>query len=90
MIVFDKPCPRQRDDCSPWSQIVSDDGSTFVCCGLSAEDSRTVPDDCFRLCVRSAVVDTREDLDVQDVADQVAVLSTALAVASRAGPCRVV
>lgn len=73
-------CPRGHTNCTPLSNIVSDDGSTFICCGISDEDSRTRRQDKFRNCFRSVDTDSMYDYDERDMKHQLAVMAGALAI----------
>lgn len=76
-------CPRHLSNCSPLANVVADDGSTFVCCGLSEPAGRTVPEDSFRLCFVSETTDTIYDHDEVDLRDLAAVICDSLALAHR-------
>lgn len=73
-------CPRGHTDCTSLSNIVSGDGSTFVCCGRSDPDSRARTEDRFRNCFRSVGTDSMYDYDERDMKHQLAVMASALAV----------
>jgi len=60
------------------SQVLSDDGATFVCCGLNER-----PDDPFRHCFKSETTDTMYDHDRRDLIDIIHVLSGAMAAEER-------
>lgn len=79
MIQLPERCLRDRNDCEPWAQMASDDGVTFVCCGLNDGTRRTVAEDRFRVCWRSAHgVDEEGDRSERDVKDTISVLAQAL------------
>ncbi len=78
-------CPREREDCEPWANIVADDGSTFICCGESDPGTRSVIWDKFRLCFLSVSTVSCYDYDRTDLLDLVAVISDALAWEKRSG-----
>lgn len=71
-------CPRQLE-CSPLHQVMSDDATTFVCCGLHGEPS----DDPYRFCFKSATTHTMYDYDELDLLDTIEVAVTALSNAKR-------
>lgn len=76
-------CCREREDCQPWVFTVTDDKSSFICCGKSDPDTRSVPQDEFRLCFVTPDTDTRYDHDELDLLDLLDVISGALALARR-------
>ena len=76
-------CPRGKGDCEPWTYIATDDKSSFICCGRSDPDTRSVPQDEFRLCFVTPDTDTCYDHDVLDLLDLLDVISGALALARR-------
>lgn len=73
-------CKRNRKDCEPISNIVSDDGVSFICCGLNDFKSRKVPEDRFRVCWRNNYVDEISNWDERDIKDTITVLAQALSV----------
>ena len=73
-------CLRGLEDCQALAQIESDDGGSFICCGASDEDSRTLKRDRFRFCWKNDTIDQRDDLDERDVKDTISVLAQALSV----------
>ena len=79
-IYLPESCPRSRTDCEPLSQILSDDGSSFICCGINDGSSRVYPSDGFRHCWKNAHVDELSDWDSRDIIDTISVLSQALSV----------
>ncbi len=79
-------CPREKgmnEVCEPWVYTIADDGTSFICCGESDSDSRSVPQDKFRLCFVNADTDTCYDHDVNDLLDLLAMISGALALEKR-------
>ena len=74
-------CPRVRSKryCSPYSNVMSTCGTTFICCGNSALHTRTVSRDRFRLCFVSETTDSMDDLDEGDMKDQMGVMASAFA-----------
>lgn len=81
--VIDAPggCPRHLSDCLPSSRVASPDYESFMCCGETAKEQRTVPTDRFRLCIKSTHrtgVDVMVNLDERDVIDTASVLLGAL------------
>lgn len=87
-------CWRRRDDCEPLSAIDAPpvglsekaflafdyDPLSFVCCGCVAEERRSIPQDAYRLCWKTPIVDEMGDHDEQDLSHQLAVVSQAIAV----------
>ena len=70
-------CPRQLTDCAPLSRIASPDYESFMCCGETVPEGRSVPTDIFRLCIFSTHktgVDILVNLDERDVIDTASVL----------------
>lgn len=83
MIQLPEKCLRERDDCEPLSQIQSDCGETFICCGHNHLKSRSCPEDRFRVCFKSVTTDTCYDYDNTDMKDTISVMSVALSVDER-------
>lgn len=71
-------CPRCREDCGPLSQIESDSGESFICCGHNT--ARNIPQDRFRLCFKNGLVDEMTDNDEADLHDLLSVIAQALSV----------
>jgi hypothetical protein len=80
MLTLPESCPRGCGDCSPLSQILSDNGVSFVCVGENDGSRRAVMQDIYTVCVKSAAVDSREHVDARDLTDQAAVIAGALSV----------
>ena len=78
MICLPEKCLRDQTDCSPLSQINSDCGKSFWCMGHNSPESRTMPQDRFRLCFKNPEVDQVDDLDDADVKDLMSILAQAL------------
>ena len=81
--MMQSECCREREDCKPWAYTIADDESSFICCGRSDPDTRSVPQDEFRLCFVNADTDTCYDHDELDLLDLLDVISCALALAKR-------
>lgn len=93
-IMLYPKCWRGRTDCEPLHCIDGVDSSvteeqlitmdylpdSFVCCGCVNIESRTIPQDAYRLCFKSDGGDEMTENDVQDLTHLVAVVSGALAV----------
>lgn len=78
-------CMRCRTDCAPLANLSadepSDDGAapaSFVCVGLNALHSRTMPQDRFTLCWKNGAVDERGHWDKRDLLDTMSVIAQAL------------
>lgn len=75
-------CPRGLKTCESLDGVMSDDGTSFFCCGLNDGSDRTVDGDEFTVCFKNNEVDERGHWDSRDIITQVAVLSSALRVKS--------
>ena len=74
-------CPRGRSDCEALARVEADDGSSFICMGENDGSTRSHPGDRLRLCILSAEgVDSIQDLDLRDTADQMSVMAQAMSV----------
>ena len=82
-MMWSEKCPKKNKLCEPWANIVSDDESSFICCGESHLLTRSVPQDNFRLCFHNDDTDTCYDHDEIDLLDLLAVISDALALAKK-------
>lgn len=72
-------CPRGRSDCCVLSVTASEERDTFMCCGHN--HTAPVPEDVFRLCIKSVhenPVDVLVNLDHRDVVDVASVLMDGL------------
>ena len=71
-------CPRRLDNCSPISNIVSDDETSIVCIGY--HDGRKTSDhqDIFRHCFKSHVTDSMFDYDYYDIKSVMSIFSEAI------------
>lgn len=83
MRTLPSKCLRGDANCQPLSQIASDDGSTFVCCGTSCPDSRSVEGDFLRHCFKSVHTDSIFDMDELDALDVIEVLTCGMSMAKR-------
>lgn len=70
-------CPRGTS-CHPLSNVVADDGSSFVCVGLHGEEKPVAPEDRFRHCFRSETTDSVFDYDLYDLKSCISVMADAL------------
>ena len=84
MIAIPEKCLRGRDDCKPLSQIASDCGTSFFCCGENDGTNRTVEQDKFTACFKGEFRDEISFCDTRDLTHQAAVFVQALAVVERA------
>lgn len=82
-MLWSETCMREIEGCRPIANIHSDDLSSFICCGLSTEETRTVPQDKFRLCFHNKMTDSMFDHDETDLKDLSAIISVALAMQHR-------
>jgi hypothetical protein len=62
-----RKCLRNVDDCGPLCQIVSDDKTSFICCGLNFV--RNVKCDIYRTCFKTVETDSMYDMDEFDMLD---------------------
>ncbi len=84
MISIPDKCLRGRNDCKPLSQIASDCGTSFFCCGENNGASREVKQDKFTTCFKGPYRDEMANSDKRDLVHQAAVLVQALAVVEKA------
>jgi len=80
MISIPHKCPRGRSDCIALSNIISDDKSSFFCCGENDGENLEVPQDKYRVCFKGPHDDRMSNNDKLDLVHNAAVLSQALAV----------
>ena len=80
MIKIPHDCPRGRNDCIALSNIISDNGESFYCCGENNGEDVTVPQDIYRVCFKGQHHDQMANCDKRDLVHNAAVLSRALAV----------
>ena len=74
-------CPRGRVDCKSYSQIISGEHQSFLCCGENDGSTRTVNQDKYRVCIKSSENnDIMQDCDKRDLIHQASVIMGALAV----------
>ena len=70
-------CPKGTE-CKPISNVVADDGSSFVCIGYHNEEKKDYPQDKFRHCFKSEDSDSTFDYDEYDLKSVISVMSEAL------------
>jgi len=80
MLYLPEKCLREKEDCQPLSQIESTDHQSFVCCGYSDKNSRTLEQDRFRLCWKNNYIDEIGDYNEIDLTDTVSVIIQALSI----------
>ncbi len=83
MHTFPEKCLRGRTDCKPYSQIASDCGASFFCCGENdgtMSESDVPEKDIFTLCFKGEFNDELSCNDKRDLVHQAAVILGALAV----------
>ncbi len=83
MIATPEKCLRGLDNCKPLSQIASDCGTSFFCCGENDGTRRKVKQDKFTTCFKGELRDEISFSDKRDLIHQAAVLVQALAVVER-------
>lgn len=73
-------CPRgvKAECCEPLHRVMSDDGSTYVCCGMVNQ-----PVDSYQLCFVTRQTESAYDCDELDLLDMVEVITRALSSARR-------
>ena len=88
VVLAPKGCPRKLFDCLPSSRVASPEYESFMCCGETKEEQRSVSTDRFRLCILSTHtgVDLIVNLDERDVIDTASVLLGALSYDAVAAP----
>lgn len=81
LITHPEGCPKAAGDCRPLSRIASPGYESFMCCGETYPEGRSVPTDIFRLCIGSTHetgVDLMVNLDERDAIDTASVLLAGL------------
>ena len=71
-------CPRGRNDCIALSNIISDCGKSFFCCGENNGESRTVEQDNYTNCFKGEFRDEMSQSDKRDLVHQSSVIIQAL------------
>lgn len=84
MIIIPEKCLRGREDCKPLSQIASDCGGSFFCCGENDGSNRIVKQDKFTTCFKGEFRDEISFSDKRDLIHQAAVLIQSLAIIEKA------
>lgn len=70
-------CPRNTD-CEPLSNVVADNGESFVCVGLHNIVKKNHPQDIYRHCFKSIDTDSIHDYDEYDFKSVISVMSEVL------------
>lgn len=79
-IALPEYCLRNLNDCEPLSQIKSDCGESFICCGYNNGKTRVFDEDRFRVCWKNKSINEISDWDKRDIIDTISILSGALSV----------
>lgn len=83
MIPIPRTCPRGHGDCIALANLVSDDESSFFCCGENDGSARAVEQDKFTTCFKGEFRDEISHSDKRDLTHQASVLVQALAVVEK-------
>ena len=81
LITHPEGCPKAAEDCWPLSRVASEGFESFMCCGETHPEGRSVPGDIFRLCIggtHKTGVDLVVNMDERDVIDTASVLLAGL------------
>ena len=81
LITHPHGCPKKAEDCAPLARVSSPGYESFMCCGETLPEGRSIPQDIFRLCMGSSHktgVDLVVNLDERDAIDTASVLLAAL------------
>jgi len=79
MIEYPKKCLRGLK-CQPYGQIVSDDGTSFFCCGEHDGTETEVAEDIYRICFKGEFDDRMSNYDKRDLTHEASVIIQALAI----------
>jgi len=80
MIYVPWDCPRGREDCRALSNIISDNGESFFCCGENNGKNRAIEQDKYTTCFKGQFRDEIANSDKRDLIHQSSVIIQALAV----------
>lgn len=83
MILIPYECPRNRDDCVALSNIISDNGASFFCCGENNGKTRRVEQDKYTVCFKGEHRDCIDHYDKRDLIHHSSVMMQALAVVEK-------
>jgi hypothetical protein len=78
--ILPEHCPRERTNCQPYSQIVSDNCESFFCCGVHDGTLSKVLQDVFTVCFKGDHEDTISMYDKRDLIHHASVLVQAAAI----------
>lgn len=73
-------CPRGRVDCKALSNLISDDKTSFFCCGENNGEGVPIAQDIYTVCFKGDYRDDRNHYDKRDLVHNGSVLIQALAV----------
>ena len=73
-------CPRERTNCQPYSQIVSENCESYFCVGLHDGSISSVLQDKYTVCFKGPHDDQISLYDKRDLIHQAAVLTQAVAI----------
>ena len=77
-------CPRGRKDCIALANIISDDTTSFFCCGENKDQPKQVEQDIYTTCFKGEFRDEMSHSDKLDLVHQSAVIIQSLAVIQKA------
>lgn len=80
MIVLPEKCLRGRSNCNPYSQIESDDKSSFFCCGVHDGTINKLLADKYTVCFKGPHDDDVSLYEKRDLIHNASVLIGAVAV----------
>ena len=80
MFYLPEKCLRGKTTCAPLSQIQSDCGTSFFCCGENDGSERIVKEDKYTVCFKGEFRDEESNNDKRDLIHNAAVLVQALAI----------
>lgn len=78
--ILPENCPRERTNCDPYAQIVSDDCESFFCCGLHDGTLSKVLQDKYTVCFKEPHDDNISMYDKRDLIHQSSVFIQTLAI----------
>ncbi len=73
-------CPRERNNCQPYSQIISTDCESFMCVGMHDGSLSKVLQDKYTVCFKNDDVDSIVMYDRRDIIHTASVLTRAAAI----------
>lgn len=78
-------CPRERDNCDPYAQIVSENCESFYCVGLHDGSLSKVLQDKYTVCFKGERDDHVSMYDKRDLIHHASVLLNAVAIIEELG-----